>query len=68
MRAIFQINMSISTFLKQTKTEMTHVKWLSGKQVLLYTVAVTALSIIIAYMLGAFDFGLEKALTKILVR
>ena len=60
--------MAISTFLKQTKAELTHVTWLSRRQVIIYTVMVAIISIIVAYMLGGFDFVLELGLTKLLVK
>ena len=60
--------MAISTFLKQTTAELTHVTWLSRRQVIIYTVMVAIISIIVAYMLGGFDFVLELGLTKLLVK
>ena len=56
------------TFLKQTKTEMAHVTWLGRRQVVLFSIAVIALSILLAYMLGGFDIVLHLALTKLLAR
>ena len=70
MRAIFKINLmnTFITFLKQTRTEMAHVTWLGRKQVILFSAAVIALSIILAYMLGGFDLVLHLGLTKLLAR
>jgi preprotein translocase SecE subunit len=60
--------MAISTFLKQTKAELVHVTWLSRKQVITYTIVVAIISLVVAYMLGGFDFVLELGLTKLLVK
>jgi preprotein translocase SecE subunit len=60
--------MAISTFLKQTKAELVHVTWLSRKQVIIYTILVAIISLLVAYMLGGFDFVLELGLTKLLVK
>ena len=72
-RAIFQIQHTITMnsftlFLKQTRTELNHVTWLSGKQVALFTVAVIVLSLLLAYMLGGFDIVLHLGLAKLLAR
>jgi preprotein translocase SecE subunit len=60
--------MPLITFLKQTQTEMKHVTWINSKQVISYTIAVTIISLLVAYMIGGFDFGLELGLTKLLVK
>ena len=60
--------MAISTFLKQTKAELAHVTWLSRSQVIVYTILVAIISLVVAYMLGGFDFVLELGLTKLLVK
>jgi preprotein translocase SecE subunit len=60
--------MPFITFLKQTQTEMKHVTWINSKQVIGYTIAVTIISLLVAYMIGGFDFGLELGLTKLLVK
>ena len=59
---------SFTTFLKETKTELSHVTWLNKKSVILFTVAVVILSLLIAYMLGGFDIVLKSGLTKLLAR
>lgn len=67
----FNINKHMSKtieFLKETKAEMSNVKWPSKKQSITSTVAVIAISVIVSYFLGFFDFifktGLERLLTK----
>ncbi len=55
-------------FLRDTKKEMSYVKWLTGKNVAVYTALVVAVSLVVAYMLGAFDFAFSLGLTKLIVR
>ena len=57
-----------NSFIQETKKELKYVKWLSAKQVFLYTALVIAVSLITAYMLGAFDYLFEMGLSKLLVR
>lgn len=59
---------SLLTFLQQTKKELGHVTWLNSRQVVLFSIAVVTLSIVSAYMLGAFDFVLQLGLTKLLTK
>ncbi|OGI75712.1 preprotein translocase subunit SecE [Candidatus Nomurabacteria bacterium RIFCSPHIGHO2_02_FULL_42_19] len=53
-------------YLKDTKTELKHVIWPSRSQTLYYTLIVVALSVLIAYFLGIFDFIFSTGLEKIL--
>ncbi|MEK7219426.1 MAG: preprotein translocase subunit SecE [Patescibacteria group bacterium] len=53
-------------YLKETKTELKHVIWPSGRQTFLYTLMVILLSVIIAYYLGVFDFIFSTGLQRIL--
>jgi len=52
----------ITEYFKETKAELKHVNWPSRKQTIFYTIIVVALSVIIAYFLGIFDFILSKGL------
>ena len=58
--------MSITTYIKETQAELKHVNWPTRKQSLAYTIAVIVISLVVAYLLGAFDklfqFGLGKLL------
>lgn len=58
--------MSISSYIKETRAEFKHVVWPTKKQAVLYSVAVIIISLVVAYLLGAFDalfqFGLGKLL------
>ena len=58
--------MSITNYIKETKAEMKHVTWPTRKQAVVYTISVIVISLLVAYLLGAFDalfqFGLRKLL------
>ena len=58
--------MSIVTYIKETKEDFKHVNWPTRKQAIAYSIAVVIISLITAYLLGAFDslfqFGLGKLL------
>ena len=56
----------ITEYLKETKTELKHVIWPSKSQTLYYTLIVIALSVLIAYYLGVFDFIFSQGLQKII--
>ena len=46
----------IVEYLKETKTELKHVIWPTRAQTIAFTLIVIALSILVAYFLGFFDF------------
>jgi preprotein translocase subunit SecE len=48
--------MKFFDYIKETKTEMTHVSWPTKKQALAYTILVLVISILISAYLGLFDF------------
>ena len=56
----------ITEYLKETKAELKHVNWPSRKQTIYYTLIVVALSVVVAYFLGIFDFIFSKGLEKII--
>ena len=56
----------IKEYFEETKTELKHVNWPTKNQTLLYTLIVVALSGLIAYFLGIFDFIFSKGLEKII--
>jgi preprotein translocase subunit SecE len=56
----------ITEYLKDTKTELKHVIWPSRSQTLFYTLIVIALSVVIAYYLGIFDFIFSQILQKVI--
>lgn len=51
-------------YIKAVRAELTHVSWPSRSQAILYTLLVIAISVVVAFVLGGFDFlftlGLEK--------
>lgn len=51
-------------YIKAVRSELTHVSWPTRNQAILYTLLVIVISIVVALMLGAFDFiftlGLEQ--------
>lgn len=56
----------ITSFFKQTYTEMKHVNWPTRRRAVLYAMAVMIFSVALGYVLGGFDmlfkFILEKTL------
>lgn len=58
--------MSISTYLKDTRSEFKNVKWPTTKQAIGYSIAVIVISIVMAYFLGGLDFIFQRGLAKIL--
>ncbi|HEY4478336.1 MAG TPA: preprotein translocase subunit SecE [Candidatus Paceibacterota bacterium] len=55
--------MKITEYIKETKGEMAHVSWPSRKQAISYAVLVIAVSIIVSFFLGVFDFIFSRLLT-----
>jgi preprotein translocase subunit SecE len=53
-------------YFKETKAELKHVNWPGRRQTIYYTLIVVALSIIVAYFLGIFDFIFSRGLEKII--
>lgn len=56
----------IIEYFKETKTELKHVIWPNKNQTISYTAIVIILSILIAYILGIFDFAFLQVLQKII--
>jgi preprotein translocase SecE subunit len=56
--------MSISTYVKETRAELVHVKWPTQKQAIGFTLLVIGLSILVAIILGAFDYLFSLIVTK----
>ncbi len=49
-------------YLKDTVAEMKHVSWPTQKQSIVYTALVIAISVVVALLVGFFDFGFSKGL------
>ncbi|MEZ0208551.1 MAG: preprotein translocase subunit SecE [Candidatus Paceibacterota bacterium] len=60
--------MNISNYFKETKAELKEVAWPTLAQNITFTVAVVVLSLLVAVLLGAVDFGLKEGLVKLLAR
>jgi preprotein translocase SecE subunit len=57
--------MKITQFLRETKGEMKQVTWPSRRHLFLYTAVVIIFSLILGYMLGAFDTILHAGLRSL---
>jgi preprotein translocase subunit SecE len=60
--------MSITSFLKETKSEMTHVTWPSRRRTIAYTVIILVLSIVLGYILNGFDVGFRALLGHFIIK
>lgn len=58
--------MSITSYLKETRSELKHITWPTTQEVIWYTIAVILISGITAYLLGFFDFVFSFGLGKLL--
>ena len=58
--------MGVIEYVRETKAEMKHVTWPSRSQVAIFTLAVIALSVVVALYLGFFDFIFSRALESAL--
>ena len=56
-------NMSISTYIKETRAELNHVNWPTREQTTRFTLLVVAVSLATAALLGLCDFVFSKLLT-----
>jgi len=57
----------IVEFLKEARTEGKKVAWPSKKQVVRHTIAVVALSLFVAIILGTFDFLFTTILERFIL-
>lgn len=55
--------MGISNYIKETKTEMSHVNWPTREQTVRFTLLVIAVALGTAILLGVCDFVFSKLLT-----
>jgi len=56
----------ITEYFKETKVELKHVIWPNKRQTIFYTLTVVVLSVLIAYILGIFDFIFLQVLQKLI--
>lgn len=59
MKLIFAFPQRILVFLKEVKIELAKVSWSSRKEIIRNTLIVIALSLLLAFFLGGFDFILN---------
>jgi len=55
-------------YIKEVVAEAKHVTWPTRKQTIFFTVAVLAISILVAYYLGLLDFLFSKGLRYLLTK
>jgi preprotein translocase subunit SecE len=53
-------------YLRDTKTELKHVIWPSRQHTIYATILVIALSVLVGYYLGIFDFIFSKGVEKVI--
>lgn len=56
----------ISKYLRDTATEMKHVKWPTSTQAAVYTVLVIAVSALVAVVLAGFDYVFTSLLETVI--
>lgn len=55
--------MKITEYIKDTRTEMTHVSWPTRKQAVSYAIVVILVSVFTALFLSLFDYIFSRLLT-----
>lgn len=60
--------MSLITYFKDTKAEMKHVTWPTARQAVIFTVAVILTSVIVAVLLGFFDYVFSEYIIKNIIQ
>ncbi len=58
--------MGITSYIKETRAEFKHVTWPTRRQAIAYSAAVIIISLVVAYLLGAFDKLFQLGLAKLL--
>lgn len=59
--------MKVFDFFNDTKGEMKHVSWPTRRQAIWYTMVVVVISLVIAIILGFFDFAFSRLLDKLII-
>ena len=57
----------ITNFLKDVKLELSRVNWPTKKETITYTIAVVALSLVVAGFLGGLDFVFTWILNRFIL-
>jgi preprotein translocase subunit SecE len=58
--------MKIKQFFKETKGEMKQVSWPSRRHIIIYTIVVIVFSLLLGYVLGAFDTLFQAGLKSLI--
>lgn len=58
---------SLGRYIKETRGELNHVSWPTRRQAVLYTLAVVAISIVVAAYLGGLDWVFARLLEMFVV-
>ncbi len=59
--------MKFAQYLKNVQGEITHIKWPTQRQTVLYTVVVILLSLVVASYIGGFDWLFSQALNTYII-
>jgi preprotein translocase subunit SecE len=54
--------MSIISYFRETKVELSHVNWPTRRQSIVFSLVVIIISVLTAFFLGLFDFIFSKIL------
>lgn len=54
-------------YLRDTKSELSHVSWPTQRQIVVYTMLVIAISVITSFYLGFFDFLFAEILSRYVI-
>ncbi len=54
--------MALTQYLKDTKTELSHVSWPTRRQAAVFTLIVIGVSLLVSLFLAALDVGFSKIL------
>ena len=57
----------LTQYFRDTRSELKHVSWPTRQQAIIYTTLVILLSLIVAFMLGLFDFIFTWALQTFII-
>lgn len=68
MNADMNTIQKIQSFFREVYVELRKTTWLSGREVLRYTLLVLAVTIIVAAFLGGLDFIFSESLKKFIFR
>lgn len=60
--------MSLITYFKETRIEMKHVTWPTTRQSVIFTVAVIIVSLLVAALLGFFDYVFSEYIIKNIIK